>query len=145
MTHVARSEAELEHVVDDVLVSLSPARDRARVIGLSGELGAGKTAFAKALARALGVAEEVLSPTFVLAKFYPIEKGGFDTLIHIDAYRIEDPRELSALKWDELLSDRKNLIVVEWPEMMKERFPKDETVLRFTVIDEHTRSIEIPS
>ena len=61
------------------------------VIVLSGELGAGKTAFTKALAAALGVKETVLSPTFTMVKEYKGENLG---LYHFDLYRIEDAAEL---------------------------------------------------
>lgn len=114
----------------------------ATVLGLSGELGAGKTAFVKSFAKALGVIESVPSPTFVIARFYPIKKHSrFTQLVHIDAYRIESLDELRPLGWEKLLNEKTNLIVVEWPENMKEKFPADARMLHFTVVDETTRMI----
>jgi tRNA threonylcarbamoyladenosine biosynthesis protein TsaE len=93
--------------------------DSAFVAGLSGHLGAGKTAFTKAVAAELGIPEVVTSPTFVLMKIYDISgsrETPFRRLVHIDAYRLEKPEELEALKWEQLVADPHNLIMVEWPE-----------------------------
>ena len=101
--------------------------DEALIVGLSGHLGAGKTAFVKAVAKELGVAEEVTSPTFVLMKIYGIDqaksgssegtvKGPWCRLVHIDAYRLEKREELEALRFEELVADKANLILIEWPE-----------------------------
>src|SRR3989344_3743235 len=83
---------------------------------LSGELGAGKTAFVKALARILGIKEDIISPTFVIMKFYPLTGQLFKQLIHIDAYRLEKADELTHLGFEELCKDPVNLICIEWPE-----------------------------
>lgn len=101
--------------------------DEALVVGLSGHLGAGKTAFVKLVAKELGIAEIVTSPTFVLMKIYVIKPGlnsGADgrpkipwkQLIHIDAYRLERAQELEALNFEQLVADKNNLIMIEWPE-----------------------------
>ncbi len=112
------------------------------VLGLSGELGAGKTAFVRSFARVLGIMESVSSPTFVIARFYPIvDHPRFTKLIHIDAYRIESVDELRPLGWKKLLEEKTNLIVVEWPENINAQFPKDAAMLYFTVINETTRMI----
>lgn len=112
------------------------------IIGLSGELGAGKTTFAKSFARALNVLEPIPSPTFVLARFYYIpDSHEFARLVHIDAYRIEKTSELAVLDWVGLQADAKNLILVEWPEQLKELFPQDATILTFEVVDETTRKV----
>ncbi len=107
-------------------------RERAAVIGLSGDLGAGKTTFAQTLAFELGVREPVTSPTFVIMKQYRLPAGGgFDTLVHIDAYRVESPEELRVLGFDDLLADGRNLICVEWAEKVEELLPTDSVRLRF--------------
>lgn len=113
------------------LEGLSPRADRATVVTLSGELGAGKTAFVKALASALGIREHVTSPTFVIMKIYDLEGGVFKRLVHIDAYRLKGAHHLKVLGWDALLADPQNLICVEWPEQAGESIPKD--ALRITL------------
>ena len=115
----------------------------ATVVGLSGDLGAGKTTFTKKVGSALGISDEILSPTFVLAKFYQIPTGKkWTQLVHIDAYRIEDEHELVALRFSELLSDPKKLIIIEWPEQLPSQYPAYAHTLRFDTIDEHIRSVE---
>ena len=91
-------------------------RDEALVVGLSGHLGSGKTAFVKALAKELGIKEEITSPTFVIMKIFDTANEVFPRLIHIDAYRLERREELEAIQWEKLVSDKKNLIMIEWPE-----------------------------
>lgn len=107
----------LEREAADFATALAPKEQGATLVTLSGELGAGKTAFAKALAKALGIEEPVTSPTFVLEKIYALPKSAkFARLAHIDAYRLEDESELAALGFDELMSDPQTLVVLEWPE-----------------------------
>ncbi len=88
------------------------------VLAISGELGAGKTTFVQALAKVFGVTRRPQSPTFALMRTYALPKAvhGIKRLIHVDAYRIEDERELLPLDLDEELSDGKSLLVIEWPE-----------------------------
>jgi len=89
----------------------------ATVVGLSGHLGAGKTAFTKLAAKALGVNSTVTSPTFVLMKLYDINGSWpWKKLVHIDAYRFEKPEELKALNYEKIIADKDNLVLVEWPE-----------------------------
>lgn len=146
MDYRIRDKAELDGCAAEILEWISP-RDRvlrahATVLGLSGELGSGKTAFVQAFAKVLGVEGRVTSPTFVIARFYDIpESKHFQRLIHMDAYRIEDEAELNPLGWDEMLADPHNLIVLEWPEQIGKRFPLYAGRLFFEVINETTRHI----
>lgn len=116
--------------------------DRATLITLSGELGAGKTAFTKAVARTLYVEETVSSPTFVLEKIYLLPAGQpFKRLIHIDAYRLEKGSDLAPLGFDELMHDPGNLILLEWPEKVTEALPVPSKKLSFTVQSDGARTI----
>lgn len=103
----------------------------ATVIALQGELGAGKTAFAQAFGKILGVAEPMPSPTFVIMKSYDIDWRGFKKLIHIDAYRLEKEEELTHLGWDGLIKDPENIILIEWPERVEKLIPKDAKRIHF--------------
>ncbi|MDE2271188.1 MAG: tRNA (adenosine(37)-N6)-threonylcarbamoyltransferase complex ATPase subunit type 1 TsaE [Xanthomonadaceae bacterium] len=82
------------------------------VLYLRGELGAGKTTFARALLRALGVGERIKSPTYSLLERYAV--NGHDAF-HLDLYRIAAPGELEWLGLDELEAPE-SLVLVEWPE-----------------------------
>lgn len=130
-------EAEAE----DFAGGLRPHPDRATLVTLSGELGAGKTAFTKALARVFGVSEEVTSPTFVLLKSYDLPRGPFKRLIHIDAYRLERGAELAPLRFDEYLAAPDNLIMFEWPERVRDALPAADVQITITAGDNGTRSI----
>jgi tRNA threonylcarbamoyladenosine biosynthesis protein TsaE len=119
-----------------------PHAERATVVTLSGELGAGKTTFVQAVAKVLGVAESVTSPTFVIEKVYKLEDQKFERLIHIDAYRLKGAQELGALGWRGLLGDSGALIVLEWPERVEDAIPEDAIRIRFDIHgDERTISI----
>ena len=83
------------------------------VLLLVGDLGAGKTTFTQALARAYGVARPVTSPTFTLANAYPLPGGG--TLAHFDLYRLATPEGLYDLGLEEALEGGAR-VVIEWPE-----------------------------
>ncbi|HWH06943.1 MAG TPA: tRNA (adenosine(37)-N6)-threonylcarbamoyltransferase complex ATPase subunit type 1 TsaE [Candidatus Paceibacterota bacterium] len=98
---------------------LVPKASGATLLTLSGELGAGKTAFTQALARTLGVTDAITSPTFVLMKIYQLpEEAAFRRLVHIDAYRLQGREDLAPLGFDEVLEDKDNLVVVEWPQQV---------------------------
>ena len=82
------------------------------VIGLSGDLGAGKTQFVKGLARGLGIAARVQSPTYVLVNIYT---GGRLTLFHLDLYRLDTPGQIAAAGLEEYLRPA-GVTVIEWAE-----------------------------
>ncbi|MDQ2932806.1 MAG: tRNA (adenosine(37)-N6)-threonylcarbamoyltransferase complex ATPase subunit type 1 TsaE [bacterium] len=117
-TYTSISLNETAAIAHDWLQSTAknPNTSGATIAGLSGHLGAGKTAFVKCVAKELGISEEVTSPTFVIMKIYPIEHAIWKKMIHIDAYRLENPEELKAINFNEMASDPKNLILMEWPE-----------------------------
>jgi len=131
--------AELEEEAARFVASLVPS-ERATLVTLSGELGAGKTAFTKAVAWELGVEEIVTSPTFVLEKIYalPTTVDGhavsFKRLVHIDAYRLEKGSALSVLGFNELMQDSGNLVMLEWPERVADALP--EPVVRISIATE---------
>ena len=103
----------------------------ATVIALQGELGSGKTTFAQAFGKIFGVKENMLSPTFVIMKFYEVDWRGFKKLIHIDAYRIEKEEELLRLGWEEIVNDPENIILIEWPENVPGLIPEDAKRIHF--------------
>jgi tRNA threonylcarbamoyladenosine biosynthesis protein TsaE len=105
---------QIESVAQSVLENLSH-RDGATVLALHGDLGAGKTTLTKSIASILGINEDIISPTFVIAKFYETKHGKYKKMVHVDAYRIEDEKELEKIGWDEILKDNNNLLVIEWP------------------------------
>lgn len=141
MQKTVRTLAEFEIEAAHFASTLTPHGERAMLVTLSGELGAGKTAFTKAVAHALGAEEEITSPTFVLEKIYGLTGSVFKRLVHIDAYRLEKGGDLSPLKFDELLRDPSNLIVLEWPENVADTLPELAAKISITARDDGARTI----
>ncbi len=117
----------------------------ATVVGLFGNLGAGKTSFTQGIAKAYGIKDHITSPTFVLEKIYKLgKKLDYEHLVHIDAYRLEGGKEMSALGWDEIIKNPKNIIFIEWPERVEEVLPRDIIKIYFeTGEKENERKIKI--
>jgi tRNA threonylcarbamoyladenosine biosynthesis protein TsaE len=116
------------------------------VVLLTGDLGAGKTQFTKGVARALGVSQDVTSPTFNLMHEYMsagIDKGAGDgaksvILRHFDLYRLEDESELNDIDYFGLLEGGA-ISVVEWGDRFASALPLDYLLIAFELIDERTR------
>ncbi len=142
--YLSKSVADTDTQAKDYLDALTSMTrsEEATVIGLQGDLGSGKTTFVQALARHLGVKEQITSPTFVIEKIYPTSHDVFKKLIHIDAYRLESAEELIKLDWQELLKNPEYLIVLEWPEKVQSILPAHTEIIRFRFIDENTREIQ---
>ncbi|MDP2619215.1 MAG: tRNA (adenosine(37)-N6)-threonylcarbamoyltransferase complex ATPase subunit type 1 TsaE [Hyphomicrobiales bacterium] len=115
--HDIASEKELAGLAE----ALAPALDRGDVIALLGPLGAGKTAFARALIRTLAAPEpieEVPSPTFTLVQTYALARF---RLAHFDLYRLDDASALIELGFEEALAD--GVTLIEWPERAGKMLP----------------------
>ncbi len=134
---------ETEKIAKDFLEKLSIASKEATVVGLYGDLGSGKTTFTQSIAKLLGIKDFVTSPTYVIEKKYPIKYKNFECLIHIDLYRIESSKELLHLDWQEIISNPKNLILIEWPEKIGEIMPKNSLKINFEFVSENERKIDI--
>ncbi|MCW8862177.1 MAG: tRNA (adenosine(37)-N6)-threonylcarbamoyltransferase complex ATPase subunit type 1 TsaE [Rhodospirillales bacterium] len=101
------------------------------VIALQGDLGAGKTVFARAFVRAFGgTDEEVPSPTFTLVQQYDFDRG---TVFHFDLYRLEEAQEAYELGWEDALAD--GVVLVEWPERLGGLLPADHLAVVLTLGD----------
>lgn len=109
------------------IAPLLRARD---VVTLQGDLGAGKTAFARALLRELGVVGEIPSPTFTLVQTYDARDF---PVAHFDLYRLKSADELEEIGFADALAD--GAAIVEWPERAPSFMPKDRLALRFSVTD----------
>lgn len=114
------------------------------IVTLSGEVGAGKTTFARSLIQALATEiVEVTSPTFTLMQSYDIKlaDGIYDTLWHLDLYRLESGREAENLGLEELWQ---HITVIEWPAIIKQSLPEHHLDISFDFGDNYdTRNIII--
>ncbi|MGH9902298.1 MAG: tRNA (adenosine(37)-N6)-threonylcarbamoyltransferase complex ATPase subunit type 1 TsaE, partial [Pyrinomonadaceae bacterium] len=124
-------------------VSVGEALAGGEILLLDGPLGAGKTVFVKGVAAALGIeVDEVTSPSFTLVNRYD---GGRLTLYHLDLYRLDEGHGAAhAVDLDELLTDERAVIVIEWAERMG-RYPLPPTVWRVSISGdgEEPRHIEV--
>ncbi|MDB9944449.1 tRNA (adenosine(37)-N6)-threonylcarbamoyltransferase complex ATPase subunit type 1 TsaE [bacterium] len=138
---VINTEVEMTTLAEEVL-SILPQKKTAHVIALSGDLGAGKTTFVKALAKLLGITEHITSPTFVIMKQYDVlDHYLVSKLIHIDAYRIEDIAEMEVIGLPELVEKQQTLICIEWPEKIEEILPKDILSIHIEINEDGTRTV----
>lgn len=141
MEQVIGNAEEMARFAATLIRAHRPRADRATLMTLSGPLGAGKTTFVQAAARELGIEEVVASPTFVLEKIYAAVRGPFARLVHIDAYRLGGGSELERLGWRELLSDARNLILLEWPERIVNAIPDDAIGITIEPLEGEARRI----
>jgi tRNA threonylcarbamoyladenosine biosynthesis protein TsaE len=134
-------------LIEKIIQHNNSSSNKAVVVGLYGDLGSGKTTFTKKFADRIGIVDEITSPTFVVQRRYnipnKIENFNFVNFYHFDMYRIEAEEELSPLGWQETISEKTNLIFVEWPEKIKSALPDKIIKLKFNFIDENTREVEI--
>ena len=113
----------------------------ALIVGLYGDLGSGKTTFVKGIAKVFGLEKTITSPTFVIEKIYKLKNQVFDNLIHIDAYRLKNEKELLNLGWREISKNPKNIIFIEWPENVNDILPSDTKNIKFRFVDKNVREI----
>jgi len=107
---------------------------------LEGDLGLGKTVFARGIAAGLGVApEDVSSPSFTLIQEY---RGGRLVLYHVDLYRMNSDEEIATLGLEEIL-DSSAVVIVEWGDKLSPRQRQDAIVVRFHDVGEGSRRIEV--
>jgi tRNA threonylcarbamoyl adenosine modification protein YjeE len=144
----ADTPLDLSRCARAILARIVSSSERATIITLRGELGAGKTALTKAIAAELGVVREVASPTFVLMKRYDIPPGnvgdqGWGALVHIDLYRIEDDSELRPLGWDALLALPRTIVAIEWPERAPGAIPTPDATITVSALPGDARSIVV--
>lgn len=110
---------------ENIAVRLAEKVEPGTVISLIGDLGAGKTLFTQAFARALGIDDEVSSPTFTIRKDY---EDGRMPLYHFDAYRIGDPDEMEEIGYEDCFYGD-GVSIVEWANLIEEIMPEDSVTI----------------
>lgn len=136
LTLTSRSPNDTAQIAALIARELRP-RD---VVVLTGDLGAGKTTFTKALSAALGVTEQVTSPTFTLVHEY---RGDTLTVCHADLYRLERTGELADLGLDDARRSGA-VLVVEWGDLAPQEFP-EAVVIAFAHAVDDERTISVSS
>jgi tRNA threonylcarbamoyladenosine biosynthesis protein TsaE len=120
---VSRSPEETQ----EIAAGIAPRCPGRCVLALFGQLGSGKTCFVQGLARAVGVPQTVISPTFTLIREY----GGDRPLYHVDLYRVSNADEALDLGLDEYF-ERDGITAIEWADRATEILPPDTCHIRFT-------------
>ena len=115
--YVTNSEEETQQLGQRLAERLTPGT----VIAFTGDLGAGKTAFTRGLARGLGISDRVTSPTFTIVNEY---EGGRLPLFHFDMYRLGSSDELYDIGWEDYLA-RGGVCAVEWSENIDDALEGD--------------------
>jgi tRNA threonylcarbamoyladenosine biosynthesis protein TsaE len=101
------------------------------VVTLDGDLGAGKTTLARAICTGFGVRDEVTSPTFAIVHVYDAPKS---PVYHIDLYRLDGPRDLQNIGWDDLVQSDA-LLLIEWPDRAGEMLPADHVPIQLRYVE----------
>ncbi len=140
MIFTSHSAKETQKIAADLARKIIKTKKGA-VIALEGELGAGKTVFAKGFAKALGIKSKIKSPTFVLMKKYNVP--GAISLYHLDCYRIGDHKDLKIPELKEILDASHNIVLIEWAERVEEILPKKHIKIHIDHINKNTRKIII--
>jgi tRNA threonylcarbamoyladenosine biosynthesis protein TsaE len=151
MDTISKSIKDTEKIarvfVKDLMSNNFIKNPKATIVGLYGNLGVGKTAFTKIVAREFGIKRKVNSPTFVIMKKYPISKNfpykKFKYFIHMDAYRLKNEKELVHLGWNEIISKKEHLVFIEWPEQIKKAIPKKHHQIHIKHVKEEERKFKI--
>lgn len=110
------------------------------VISLRGSLGAGKTVFARGVARSLGIEEAIVSPTFTLVQEY----DGTLPMYHMDLYRITSQEDFEMIGGEDMLYSN-GVCLIEWSEIINEMLPKDTVFINITVNPDQSRTVTIDS
>ena len=132
---ISRSERDTENFA----TALSETLPRGTVVTLEGDLGAGKTVFARGFARGLGITEPVSSPTYTIVQEYILPDSG--RLYHMDLYRIDSPDAALAFGVDEFFDDSMAFSLVEWPDRAGGLIPADAVKVFIRHLNETEREI----
>ena len=133
-SYISHNESETEELGSRLAAGLP----NGAVVAMYGDLGAGKTAFVRGMARGLGLSCRVSSPTFTIVNEYLGER----TLIHFDMYRLSGADELFDIGWEDYLA-RGAVCAVEWSENVEDAFFGDEVRVHIEKLSDSRREITV--
>jgi tRNA threonylcarbamoyladenosine biosynthesis protein TsaE len=144
-----KEEKETKKLGGDLAKKFLKTKKGPLIFALMGPLGSGKTTFLKGFSRVLGIKEEILSPTFVIMKRFKLRKKTkpldyrFRNFYHLDCFRIKKEKEIVGLGFKKIISDPKNILVIEWAEKIKNLLPKKTIFLKFKMVGLKKRKISL--
>lgn len=135
---------DTEKATADIAQKIALALKAGDILFLEGELGAGKTAFTRYLARALGITTRVKSPTYTLVESYELNKSYTEaqTLHHFDLYRLSSPREWFSAGFEEYLNQT-SITIIEWPSQARGALPSADITLTLEHVNECKRKLTL--
>lgn len=153
MKYITKSEKETQNLATLIANDFK----KGGVIALMGELGAGKTTFVQGFAKGLRIKDKIISPTFVLIRIHRLPArnatlrshsvaGGpksMQKLFHIDLYRLEGTVDLKQIGIEEIISEPKNIVLIEWADKILDQLPKNTIKITFKKVSESAREIEV--
>lgn len=128
---VTKSASETQAFAKEIAKTLQSGD----ILALYGDLGSGKTTFVQGLAAGLGIAQRIISPTFIIMRSY--DKNFY----HVDLYRIETEKDIEGLGLKEIMEDNESIVVIEWPEKIEKFLPKHTKRMYFTYKNDNEREI----
>jgi tRNA threonylcarbamoyladenosine biosynthesis protein TsaE len=141
----SNSEAETKKIAQKLAKEILRIKEKKEsvVLGLEGDLGGGKTTFLQGFAKGLGIKEKILSPTFVIMKKFPLSKGDFLFFFHLDSYRTQSSKDFFFLRFEEIVSNPKHVIAIEWADKVKDIMPQKTIWIKFILLSAKKRKIII--
>ena len=137
-THHSSSIAETQAIAVETIADLK----KTNIICLFGELASGKTTFVQGIGSYFGLSH-LLSPTYVIARQYPLTHQQFDLLIHLDLYRLGSSDDLKALNLDEIWNNPRHLVIIEWPDRIASSLPANHIDITIKQLQDDSRQIII--
>lgn len=140
MTFTTESENDFRNKIWE---TIEPKLKPGLVLGIIGDLGAGKTTLVKHIAQKLGFKGQVSSPTFVIRKSYPLKNNkGIKSIEHIDLYRLGQPRADDIREVKDYLDGRDSLVLIEWANLLSDKKLLD-GVVKIQIKSNISRGVEI--
>lgn len=136
--YLSKNSKDTEKIAQDLVGQLVGGE----LLALVGNLGAGKTVFVKGLAKALGIEDNITSPTFVLMKIYQTKHATIKRLVHIDCYRLEQLGDLEEIGLADYLHDPENVVVIEWADRIS-NLPKNTININIEYVNDQERRVKI--
>ena len=137
MNYLTKSSNETKNIAAEIALRY---KDHGGVILLTGELGSGKTTFTQGFAKALGIDQKIISPTFVLIRQHEISTE--KTLFHIDLYRMNENTDSKEIGLAEMAQNPNNIILIEWPERLT-KLPENCLTVEIKIVSPMEREIRV--
>lgn len=134
-TYQSSSSEETQKIAKEIALNTIKNQNKnaksALIFELIGDLGSGKTTFVKGFLKGIGFGGNVKSPTFIIMRRTKIKNDFFENVFHIDAYRLKKIDDFLALNFKEIISNPKNIVLIEWPQNIKNIIKEKTIKVRF--------------